>query len=127
MDEPMKVVVSAKVIEVKDRETVLDHYHGMRRVQEWNPHMEISPEDIEITKEYIRGKEFITPKGKRLIIGHSKEISELIGFPIECYEGMSDRISDLMEQVGQLTNEVNRKRTFKERVKILFTGRLDER
>lgn len=103
------------------------------------------PSGLHHTVEVVQAQVFINSRGEKVIVGLSKEVQLMLGLPMEAFQDMSKRISQLQYEVtkyqdkylkvarwyGDKVCECNvadarirdiKKANFWKRIKFLFTG-----
>lgn len=66
-----------------------------------------SYDEAQITTEMIEGRRFVNPKtGEDIIIGWSEDVQKLLGFPFEVIESQSKLISEQLNKVSSLSDEI---------------------
>jgi hypothetical protein len=59
-----------------------------------------------VYREYIEGRWFVRPDGKRLLIGNSKQASEIIGLQFEAWQNMEKSLDDCRKARRELEAEL---------------------
>jgi hypothetical protein len=71
--------------------------------------------DFAIEKEVVTPRKFVDERGRRYLIGMTREVQEQIGLPFDAFENLQKENKELREAVHDLS--------FWQRVKLLFLGK----
>lgn len=111
----MILVKSIDVALVSDSRVALPHHSKMQIP------FSIEPEAIHRTFdiEHIDGEIFHTAGGKRICLGMTRQVREVLGLPLGIFEAQRERIRYMEESRSKLVYNLQRL-TLWQRVKILF-------
>lgn len=74
-----------------------------------NPYDESTPMNLELRKEFIRGREFVNSRGESIILGATGKVQEILGLPFQVFENMQNNLVYYMRQERTLQNTIANK------------------
>lgn len=118
MESDMIVVKNIEIDTVKE-DTILAYHFHPEELSSVPPDREIRHD---VTEEMIHGKRFINHRGEEFCIGMSEDVQKAIGLPFEAYEDLTSSLKSCQSRYRNLQQSIPK--TFWERLKFLFTGKL---
>ena len=119
----MLVIEDIKILDVDRNELELACYNP-KSMYDFNVKYDREI-DKEVKREWIRGGVFKIPGGKELCIGMSKQVQEVLGYPMEVLETMRGNISWYNQRWVEHREYLSlyKNMSLFKRLKFLFLGR----
>lgn len=77
------------------------------------------PDTESFDREVVEGEVFHTAGGKRICLGMTRQVREVLGLPLGIFESQQERIRNLEDYTNKLKHNL-RRLTLWQRIKILF-------